>query len=64
MERPKRARLHINVLIPTLLTLTALCSGLTAIRFGRSSLDMTVFGSSRMNDLYQYHMGRYYHQDR
>jgi len=30
---------------------------LTAIRFGRSSLDMTVFGSSRLHDLYQYHMG-------
>lgn len=30
---------------------------LTAIRFGRMSLDMTVFGSSRLHDLYQYHLG-------
>ncbi len=30
---------------------------LTALRFGRSSLDMTLFGSSRLYDLYQYHMG-------
>lgn len=30
---------------------------LTAARFGRSSLDMSLFASSRLYDLYQYHMG-------
>ncbi|MDH5772200.1 MAG: CDP-alcohol phosphatidyltransferase family protein, partial [Rhodospirillaceae bacterium] len=33
MQRPKRARLSINVMIPNMLTLLALCSGLTAVRF-------------------------------
>lgn len=33
MKRPKRPRLPINVLIPNMLTVLALCSGLTAIRF-------------------------------
>lgn len=32
-ERPLRRRLPINVMIPNMLTLIALCSGLTAIRF-------------------------------
>lgn len=32
-KRPKRPRLSINVMIPNMLTLIALCSGLTAIRF-------------------------------
>jgi len=31
--RPKRPRLSLNVMIPNMLTLLALCSGLTAIRF-------------------------------
>lgn len=32
-KRPKRARLSLNVMIPNMLTLLALCSGLTAVRF-------------------------------
>ena len=32
-KRPKRKRLPLNVMIPNMLTLIALCSGLTAIRF-------------------------------
>ncbi len=32
-QRPKRKRLSLNVMIPNMLTLIALCSGLTAIRF-------------------------------
>lgn len=32
-KRPKRRRLNLNVMIPNMLTLIALCSGLTAIRF-------------------------------
>ena len=32
-KRPKRRRLPLNVMIPNMLTLIALCSGLTAIRF-------------------------------
>ena len=31
--RPKRPRLSLNVMIPNMLTLLALCSGLTAVRF-------------------------------
>jgi len=30
---------------------------LTAVRFGRSSLDMSLFASSRLYDMYQYYMG-------
>ncbi|MEG3620274.1 CDP-diacylglycerol--serine O-phosphatidyltransferase [Magnetovibrio sp. PR-2] len=33
VKRPKRRRLNLNVMIPNMLTLIALCSGLTAIRF-------------------------------
>jgi CDP-diacylglycerol--serine O-phosphatidyltransferase len=33
MRRPKRPRLSLNVMIPNMLTLMALCSGLTAVRF-------------------------------
>ncbi|MCW8914686.1 MAG: CDP-diacylglycerol--serine O-phosphatidyltransferase [Magnetovibrio sp.] len=33
LKRPKRRRLSLNVMIPNMLTLIALCSGLTAIRF-------------------------------
>jgi len=33
IERPKKPRLSLNVMIPNMLTLLALCSGLTAIRF-------------------------------
>jgi len=33
LKRPKRIRLSLNVMIPNMLTLLALCSGLTAIRF-------------------------------
>jgi len=32
-KRPKRRRMSLNVMIPNMLTLIALCSGLTAIRF-------------------------------
>jgi len=32
-KRPKRPRLSLNVMIPNMLTLLALCSGLTAVRF-------------------------------
>lgn len=32
-KRPKRRRLSLNVMIPNMLTLLALCSGLTAVRF-------------------------------
>ncbi|MCR4377605.1 MAG: CDP-diacylglycerol--serine O-phosphatidyltransferase [Rhodospirillales bacterium] len=32
-KRPKRPRLSLNVMIPNMLTLMALCSGLTAVRF-------------------------------
>ncbi|MBF0248003.1 MAG: CDP-diacylglycerol--serine O-phosphatidyltransferase [Alphaproteobacteria bacterium] len=32
-KRPRRARMSINVMIPNMLTLIALCSGLTAIRY-------------------------------
>ena len=30
---------------------------LTALRFGRSRFDLSIFGSSRLHDLYQYHLG-------
>lgn len=33
IKRPKRRRLSLNVMIPNMLTLLALCSGLTAVRF-------------------------------
>ena len=33
MQRPRRPRLSINVMIPNMLTMLALCSGLTAVRF-------------------------------
>ncbi len=33
MQRPQRPRLSINTMIPNMLTMLALCSGLTAIRF-------------------------------
>lgn len=33
IKRPKKPRLSLNVMIPNMLTLLALCSGLTAIRF-------------------------------
>jgi len=33
IKRPRRPRLSLNVMIPNMLTLMALCSGLTAIRF-------------------------------
>lgn len=36
-KRPKRRRLSLNVMIPNMLTLLALCSGLTAIRFAYES---------------------------
>lgn len=36
-KRPKRPRLSLNVMIPNILTLLALCSGLTAIRFAYES---------------------------
>jgi len=32
-QRPKRPRMSLNVMIPNMLTLLALCSGLTAVRF-------------------------------
>ena len=32
-QRPKRPRLSLNVMIPNMLTLMALCSGLTSVRF-------------------------------
>jgi len=32
-KRPKRARMSLNVMIPNMITLLALCSGLTSVRF-------------------------------